>query len=225
MSERKDGISAKDLENTIRKVKDVLASKVVLDESGQVEEIHVLAGPGRSVRYIARDVESSIMAAFGMEIDRRKISIAQVDSEEPLKPEKRVRLTQVTLVTGTDEAVVKVHLSVGDTEVVGTASGLPTPANWLRLAAEATISAICQFIEAGVQITVDDVIITSSRSTKIALVSVLVMSSDGEEKVLSGSCPIVYDEREAVVKATLDALNRRFAVLLNQRKESGISFG
>jgi hypothetical protein len=36
----------------------------------------------------------------------------------------------------------------------------------------------------------------------------------GRQQLLTGSCPVSHDEREAIVKATLDALNRKFAQLL-----------
>ena len=206
--------SAKDYEDTIKKIKDVLAARVVLLDNGEIDEIHVLAGPGRLPKHIVRDVESAIMAAFGVQIDRRKISIAQVNADESPEDRRRIRLTKVAIVAGADLAEVEVHLSLGDAKVVGTASGVPTPTGWLRLAADATVMALSQLLSPRYALSVNHVAVTDSKRVKIAIVSVSLVG-ESSEQILSGSCPVSYDEREAVVKATLDAVNRRFSFLLN----------
>lgn len=205
-------VSAKEYEDTLKRIRDVVTARAVLGPEGSIEEIHVLAGPGRPVKLIARDVESTLMAAFGTPIDKRKISIAQLGGD-PGRQEKRVQLRKVEIVSEADSAEVNVYLKMGNNEVMGTADGVPTAKNWLWLAALATVNALSQYLTPDVSFVVEDVSITSSRSTRIALVSVRLFAF-GKDQLLTGSCPVSHDDREAVVKATLDAINRKFAQLV-----------
>ncbi|HHY75439.1 MAG TPA: hypothetical protein GX500_01500 [Firmicutes bacterium] len=205
-------VSAKEYEDTLKRIRDVVTARAVLGPEGSIEEIHVLAGPGRPVKLIARDVESTLIAAFGTPIDKRKISIAQLGGD-PGRQEKRVQLRKVEIVSEADSAEVNVYLKMGNNEVMGTADGVPTAKNWLWLAALATVNALSQYLTPDVSFVVEDVSITSSRSTRIALVSVRLFAF-GKDQLLTGSCPVSHDDREAVVKATLDAINRKFAQLV-----------
>jgi len=215
MLAEKRSVPAREYEDTLKRIKDIITARVVLDENGEIQEIHVLAGPGRPVKYIARDVESSIIAAFGVPMDRRKISIAQLGGSDPSRQDKRAQLEKVEIISEVGAAQVNVHLKMGSTAVTGTASGVPTAKSWLWLAAGATVSAIIQFLPPDVSFDVEDVSVSPSRTTRIALVSIMLFAS-GRQQLLTGSCPVGHDEREAVVKATLDALNRKFAQLLSQ---------
>ncbi len=207
-------VNAREFESTIQKIKDVIASRVVLGPDGSIQEIHVLAGSGRSPKYIVRDVGSAILAALGVQVDRRKISIAQVNEDQAAKDRGRPRLVKVALATGAGEAEVSVHIALGDVIVLGTAKGVPTPNRWLWLSAEATLDALYRFLPAHVKITLSDVYVAMSKSVRVALVT-LTLVEDGQDLILSGSCPITYDDREATVKATLDAINRKFPMLVD----------
>lgn len=215
MPAEKRAIPAKEYEDTLKRIRDVMMARTVLDQSGDIQEIHVLAGPGRAVKYIARDVESSIIAAFGIPIDRRKISIAQLGGGEAGRQDKRVQLEKVEIISEVDTARVNVRLKMGSTLVTGSATGVPTAKSWLYIAASAAVSAVAQFLTPDVSFHVEDVSVNSSRTVRIALVSVMLFASD-RQQILTGSCPVTHDEREAVVKATLDALNRKFAQLMSK---------
>lgn len=207
-------VNARECESTIQKIKDVIASRVVLGPDGSIEEVHVLAGSGRLPKYIVRDVGSAILAAFGVQVDRRKISIAQVNEEHAERDKGRPRLVKVALATGAGDAEVSVQIALGEVIALGTAKGVPTPNRWLWLSAEATLNALCRFLPAQVKITLSDICVAMSKSVRVALVT-LTLLEDGQELILSGSCPITYDDREAAVKATLDAINRKFPMLVD----------
>ena len=209
----KCSVPAKEYEETLKRIRDVISARIVQDDLGVILEIHVLAGPGRAVKYIARDVESTIIAAFGIAIDRRKISIAQLGGGESGKQEKRAQLEKVQIVSEADGAQVDVFLKMGTTAVTGSSRGLPTTKSWLYLAANATLTAVSQFLGPEITFNVEDASINSSRPNKVALVSIMVFNG-GRQQLLTGSCPVSHDDREAIVKATLDALNRKFAQLL-----------
>jgi len=210
----KQSVPAKEYEEILKRVRDVMSARIVLDDLGGILEVHILAGPGRAVKYIARDVESTIIAAFGSAIDRRKISIAQLSGGESGRQEKRIQLEKVQIVSESDGAQVDVFLKMGSTSATGNAWGLPTAKSWLYLASRATLAALAQFLGPEVTFNVEDASISPSRPNRVALVSITVFHA-GRQQLLTGSCPVSNDDREAVVKATLDALNRKIAQLLS----------
>lgn len=56
--------------------------KIVPDGQGAIEEIHVLTSSSLGPKQIVRNIESALLAEFGLQIDHRKISIARVRSAE-----------------------------------------------------------------------------------------------------------------------------------------------
>ncbi len=203
---------AKNFENTVEKIKDVVACRVTLDANGEIEEVHVLAYSKRYPTYIVSDVESVILADCGVRIDRRKIKVTQVSQSQGISDYRPV-LKKVALSASKDKAEVVVEIFLDDVSVSGSAKGIPTPNQWLWLAAKATLDALDKMLSSKRKIVLNHVGIVHSKSTKVALVT-LMLFENGQELILSGSCPIKYDGREAVVKATLDAVNRKFPTLL-----------
>jgi hypothetical protein len=202
-------------EEVLKKVRDVITARVVLAGDDGITEIHVLASSARAVKYVVRDIESSLIAAFGVVVDRRKISVAQIGDGESAKNTNRIQLRRVEIVSQSDLAEVHVCLKVGPKEVKGSDVAQPTQRAWLRAAARATIDALEQFLTPDVWFDLQDVCVMMSKTLRVALVTI-VLNAFGHQQILTGSCPVSYDEREAVVKATLDAVNRRFAQLLER---------
>jgi hypothetical protein len=69
--------SAAQIEATLRELKGVCGARVVADEKGLIQEIHLLVENERNPKQVVRDVESALMAHFGISVDHRKISVAQ----------------------------------------------------------------------------------------------------------------------------------------------------
>ncbi|HON86884.1 MAG TPA: hypothetical protein PLK53_00320 [Bacillota bacterium] len=204
--------SAKDYEDIIKKINDVLDCRVSIGEDNNVEEINVVARTGRSPKYVIRDVESAILAASGEKIDKGKISIVQMTDTE-LAFVARPKLVGIELMASGSSAVARVRLALGGVVSLGESEGIATATRWNWFCAEATVNALSHFLKESVNISLRDVNVYESRSLRTALV-VLGVIEDGRELTLTGSCPVSYDEREAVVKATLDAVNRRFPRLM-----------
>ena len=81
------------LEAELSRIPGVTATRVVLDESGAPSEIHVLATPDKPAKQVVRDVQSVALARFDLELDRRIVSVVQLDSPagtvRPPAPEPR----------------------------------------------------------------------------------------------------------------------------------------
>ena len=69
-----------DIERLIGSINGVSAAKVVTDAEGRLVEVHVLADTTKSPKQLVRDIQSCTMAAFGLPIDYKIVSIAQVES-------------------------------------------------------------------------------------------------------------------------------------------------
>jgi hypothetical protein len=67
-----------EIEEALSQVAEIRAARIVSSEDGVILEIHILATPQKSPKQIVRDVESTIMARFGIPIDHRTVSIAQL---------------------------------------------------------------------------------------------------------------------------------------------------
>ncbi|MGI6298907.1 MAG: hypothetical protein ACOX1T_07005 [Saccharofermentanales bacterium] len=64
----------------------VIAARAIFNDDEEIVEIHVLSDLTKSPKQLSRDIQSAAMAAFGLNIDYKLISIAQVDSGVVNKP-------------------------------------------------------------------------------------------------------------------------------------------
>ena len=71
-------IDLREAESAIGQLRDVISVRVIAGENGAIEEIHVLTESDRSPKHIVRDIESALMAKLGIQIDHKKVSVAQV---------------------------------------------------------------------------------------------------------------------------------------------------
>ena len=66
-------VKAEELLGTLQSV---VSAKIVADESGGVDAIHVLVTGELTPKQVVRNVESALMAHLSMRVDHRKISVA-----------------------------------------------------------------------------------------------------------------------------------------------------
>lgn len=208
----------KDWEQAIKQVKSVVAARINVNDQGEIEEIHILSGSGRTPKQVVRDVESVLAAQYGLQVDHKKISVAQVGDDEeensPLVEETRPKLVGVTLRTVNGMAEVKVELLIGEQLIEGVAKGPSSSYNKLRLFVDATIKALTPLTLDRCIFVTEDVGIFTLAKNHVVLVSITLITSNGEQS-LAGCALVRNDDREAVVKATLDAVNRKLRFLRN----------
>lgn len=203
-------------EDAIRQIREVTAVRVVADDRGTIDEIHVLAGRGRGPKQIVRDIESTLQAQFGIPVDHKKISIAQVDDGSPLSwGNGRVRLLGVRFSTDASSAEAEVKVEFDDVTHTGKASGPASSVNRLRITAEAALLAVAEYFNSGHRLSLDDVMLIEVRTRKIALAVISLVVPGGEE-VLIGTSLVRTSEADAVARSVLDALNRRFSMIIKK---------
>jgi hypothetical protein len=111
------------------------------------------------------------------------------------------------------DVVVVATLSHGSREVTAEATSVPTHQGTLRAVAEATVRALAKLTDGGLVAGVDRVSVSVNGDPPIATVVVSVVGDRGEDTLLGASL-VRGDPQLAVMRATLDALNRRVERLL-----------
>ncbi|GAA3755671.1 hypothetical protein GCM10022225_45710 [Plantactinospora mayteni] len=134
-------------------------------------------------------------------------------------PGPRVIIDHVQVSTFGLDATVEVRLAAGKQPAAGLATGPAVDGYVLRLCAVAAAAAIDELLSASTRVTergrcfVEHAAVVPFGSCEVATVVVLLVC-DGWVEQLAGSALVSGDPRQAVVRATLAAVNRRLEALL-----------
>jgi hypothetical protein len=135
-------------------------------------------------------------------------------------PGPRIVIENVQVNTFGTDATVEVRLGVGGQSAAGEASGPAVDGYLLRLCAMATAAAVDQLLsttdhpEGPVRCFVEHAAAVPFGASHVA-VAVLLLSWNGWVEQLAGSAVVTGDDRLAMVRATLAAVNRRLEALLS----------
>jgi len=195
------------IEELVCSLQGVDSARVVLDPNGEITELHILSDQSRNPRLIVRDTETLLLVRLGINIDHKRISVVQF-AERPEAEVKRINLRGISYKLNRGAAEVGVTLTLGDKQAECTVSGPNSLQNQLRLVASATVGALRDLLGNVVGFVVEDVTQFAFARGEVVVVGVSVVSGTGEE-TLVGSAFVRSDAKEAVVKATLDGVNRR----------------
>src|SRR5690349_21184671 len=94
-----DELDLAEVEREICRLPDVSIARLVAEPDGRVSEVHVVAHAGKHPKQIVRDVQSIALASFGLELDRRVISVVQLGAaalEDRLIPDPRPLIVAIT---------------------------------------------------------------------------------------------------------------------------------
>lgn len=198
-----------DIKEMICKIDGVLNVKIV-HEAAELQEVHILASNLRAPKQIVRDIESSLLAAYDYKIDRKIISIAQIDAGES-ENIKRIIYQGTKFEVNGNNIDCEVILSYAGEDYSVAKNALKTSKNRKNIVAQATISAIEKIYERPNIFDIQDVLVSSSRDINFVTVIVNMVLSTKEETMI-GSAIIRNDINEAIAKASLDAVNRRIQI-------------
>ena len=225
---------------TIQRAEDLLASlagvisvRVVARPGGEIDEIHLLTDTEVTPKQTVRNVESALKAHFHLEIDHRKISVAQ--SSEPPQPRKEPEVQKPVLVeqlparpetrilfvrhqVETERAhrvKVAVSLEWNDEEFVGEAVGTDLLRSRMETVAKATLAGIEQIVNVlrggspkeGVALALDGVKMVEAFDRSFVLVGVNAIHGR-EIAALAGASAAADTSDLAVILATLQATDR-----------------
>ena len=207
-----------EIEEALAQVSEIRAARVVTSSDGVIDEIHVLALPSKAPKQLVRDIESTLMAAFGIAVDHKKISIAQLGKEsvplvaESPKAKARAQIKNINVEVAGVYVNIAVALELEGELFTGRATGPASRTGRERLVAEATLDAIAQYLQGAFTFALEDVEIIRLGRESIATACVVLVTSLGEQ-AFAGSALVRQNDKDSIVRATLDAINRRLGFL------------
>ncbi len=207
------------LEAELGRLPDVVAARLVTDDVGRPLEIHVLAHTGKHAKQIVRDVQSVALASFGLDIDRRIVSVVQLtpngEGAPPPAAPARIKAQAIEVSTTGLRTSIRVTLSA-DGHATGFAEGAAAAAIRPRLVAAATLDALRQLEPVASRLDVMGAEITRVGARDVALVTIVAIDS-AMETHLAGSAIVQHSPDDALVRAVLDSVNRRLPMWAEDR--------
>ena len=140
---------------------------------------------------------------------RPQVAVAPSVPQEPelQRSDDRIRFESVNLFVAGPRVQAQVELRWKGLARTGNASGLSTREGAHQLVAAATVDAVQAFLEDEVGLGVTDVKRLQLGRRDVMVVAVALIAHRSE-KTLVGSCSVEQDAQQAVVLATLAAINR-----------------
>lgn len=228
-------VSVQAVEELIQGFAGVEAARIILDDWGAVREVHVLADGSRPAKAVVRDIESGLQARWGLIVDHRRISVAQLGAV-PRRP-KWVRLSLQQFSVASDPVRGRIEVAVSlapeplrdpfgrvlhDPEVPsamwqGRASGSASGGLGLRLAAEATLQALNQSLLPEHIFSIGEMVRVPLGDREAVLCLLHYHAPRGVAELLTGSALIRGEPMDAAVRAVLNGSNRLFGVAMRRR--------
>jgi len=228
-----DGWTIQRAEDLLSSLPGILSVRIVARPGGDIEEIHLLTTTEVSAKQTVRNVESALKAKFHLEVDHRKISVAQTSDPPPPQEEPEVRppvlieklspsleariLFRRHQVEMERARMVKVAVSLewDGKEFVGDAIGTDLSRSRDETVARATISAAQKIVthwregtpRPPVTLTLEGVQVVGAFDRKYVLVGVNAIC-DREVAHLAGAMLLEDTSDRAVILATLQATDR-----------------
>lgn len=235
---RDDGWTIDEAEGLLNSLTGVLSARMVASPGERIDEIHLLTTEEVSPKQTVRNVESALLAHFGLTVDHRKISVARTSAPPSMSKEEgngggeaiptfverasgprregRLLFVEHRLESDRQHRVrAKVSIEWDEEQVVGEATGTDLPSVRLEVLANALLEAVETLLDAAGG---DDV----REETALALDGVKVLDAfdrcyvlvgvhalhGRDVTVLSGAAPAEHDPERSVIMATLQATDR-----------------
>lgn len=199
---------------TVCELPGILNVRFSFDAKSEITEVHILSDMSRSPKQILRDVQSLMFARYNLILDRRIVSIAQINSETKKREARNIRLIcdRVDLSVTKESCAATVVLADGDDDYSGSASSTNSFFGKRRIIAEATLTAVKKYVKDDAAFSIADVkrIDMGDRAVDVVLVA---SNTEGRCDILVGAACDPTDESLSVAKATLDAVNRKVQLI------------
>ena len=229
--------SVDEAESLLRTLPAIASAKVLRDADGVVRDVHILATTDLGPKQIVRNVESALLARFGVRLDHRAISVAQSATArvaeaarnpapapapaQPAQPAQPATVIAAAPPPGRgiyfEDVEVRrsrsaglactVTLRTGADTHTGEASGVETARARGELAATAAVRALSALLSDGVTLAFESCMVVAAADREFAFV-VVSGRSGRETTILSGSCEVRDGVETAAALAVLDATER-----------------
>lgn len=207
-----DPLVRQHVEASLRAVPGILAVRLVPGFDREVDELHAVTTLDKSAKQAARDLQSMLMASFGISTDHRVISVVQLrDTDTDASPRTRVVIDRVAVSQKGLAAQVSVTVNDGEEALEGQSEGPASAAGRRRATARATLASILPLLGNERVVEVEGVEVQDVLGHLVAITFVHFHTPQGEDTVC-GSAMVRGDESDAIARAVLDAVNRAIEV-------------
>ena len=204
----------------LRAVPGVADADVEPDGIGGMGLLRLGLAPGYDEVQVATSVGRLLRERFGLGVDAERVQLVE-DAEVPPEPvgrngtppQHRPAIQRMHLVSSGLDISASVTLGFDERSAVGEAQGTATQSGVQRAVALATLRAIESLIESKARFELDHLEVTQTGRDRTVVAGVTLVTPSGSER-LTGAAVVREDVRQAVIRATLDALNRRLGALL-----------
>ena len=203
------------LEQELKKIPGVNAVRIVLNDTGDAVEVHVLAGAGKAPKQVVRDVQTVAQAVFGLDLDRRIISVVQMDGTlvSPADEANRVTVEGIAKSRTGHRTTAEVTLRRSMELSTGSAEGAAASTTTLNLVVRAALGALVKLEPAAEHLEMENVAIQKVGDRSFVVVSLVLLTPPYEELLLGAAAIRVAGEEDAAARAVLDATNRRLTLI------------
>jgi len=165
---------------------------------------------------VASSVGKLLRERFGLGVDADGVQLIEDTHALGLPQQRDARrpaISRMQLTSSGLEVTATVSLSFRDRSAVGESVGTATQSGVHRAVSAATLRAIEELVGSAARFELEHVEVTLVGHERTALVALTMVSASGADR-LTGSAVVREDVRQAIIRATLDALNRRLDRLL-----------
>jgi hypothetical protein len=203
----------------LRAVPGVADADVEPDDAGGMGLLRLGLAPGFDEVQVATSVGRLLRERFGLGVDAERVQLVE-DAEVPDEPagrndgqQHRPAIQRMHLVSSGLDISASVTLGFEDRSAVGEAQGTATQSGVQRAVALATLRAIESLVDGKARFDLDHLEVTQTGRDRTVVAGVTLVTPSGSER-LTGAAVVREDVRQAVIRATLDGLNRRLGALL-----------
>ena len=215
---------AAEIAAALRAVPGVADADVEPDDEGGLGVLRLGLTPGVDEVRVATDVGRLLREQFGLGVDAERVQLVEdAAAEPPIEIEtspngdhayrKRPTIQRMHLVSSGLDVTATVTLSYGDDTALGEATGTATQSGVQRAVALATLRSVEQLLATPTRFELEHIEIAPMGRERTVVVALTMLGRAGSER-LTGAAAVREDVRQAVIRATLDALNRRLEPLL-----------
>ncbi len=207
----------KELEGVLSSLEGIKKARVIVDDNtGEMREIHVLSFGDKNSKQVVRDIETAVLTVTGERIDRRIISVAQMENrvnagdlnvKEKKESGELFKIESVGFSEDGMEIEVSVEITKGREMKEVTKSGVKSFKNVLKLSAEATIEAIESLMKSQTRISLDEIREVSTGEKKFFLGVMTVLEAGGMSKELVFASSISFNSVRDVADAVVNEVN------------------
>ncbi|MFP4635548.1 MAG: hypothetical protein ACLFRD_06795 [Nitriliruptoraceae bacterium] len=199
-----------EVEAALTAVPGLVGARLVPGFDREVDEVHVLSTLERNPKQTVRDIQTVLMARFGLTTDHRVISVVQLDEDQGQQVSRRVAIAEVGLRRVGESVVAEVVLEQGEQEFRLTREAPATEAGRRRAVAHATLDGVRELLHETTAIELEGADVVQVGGTSVA-VTVLELHHGRSSELLSGTAIVRDTPQDAIARSVLDATNRLLA--------------